>query len=102
MTKKRKELLEVRHPSRPQFVDGHPVASEDDLKQLRKDFQHVSTISLRRSKPTDQSTTGQPTQSTPKESLWSKRPWIPSGDPRLQGGFVIGERRSRPLSKNGT
>ena len=102
MTKKRKELLEVRHPSRPQFVDGHPVLSEDELKQLRKDYQPVSTISLRRSKPTDQSTTGQPTQSTPKESLWSKRRMIPSGDPIFKSGFVIGERRSRPLWKKDT
>ena len=50
MTKKRKELLEVRHPSRPQFVDGHPVLSEDELKQLRKDYQPVSTVLFRRRK----------------------------------------------------
>ena len=58
-------------------------------------------MTKKRKKTTDQSTTGQPTQSTPKESLWSKGPWIPSGDPIFKSGFVIGERRSRPLSKKG-
>jgi len=29
-------------------------------------------------------------------------PGIPSGDPIFKSGFVIGERRSRPLSKKDT
>ena len=56
-------------------------------------------MTKKRKKTTDQPTTGQP---TPKESLWSKGPWIPSGDPIFKSGFVIGERRLRPLSKKGT
>jgi hypothetical protein len=53
-------------------------------------------MTKKRKKTTDQNTTGQP---TPKESLWSKWPSIPKDDPIFKSGFVIGERRSRPLSK---
>jgi hypothetical protein len=59
-------------------------------------------MTKKRKKTTDQNTAGKPTQSTPKESPWSKWRMIPSGDPRFEIGFVIGERRLRPLSKKGT
>ena len=56
-------------------------------------------MTKKRKKTTDQNTTGQP---TPKESLWSKWPSIPKDDPIFKSGFVIGERRSIPLSRKGT
>ena len=72
-----------------------PVKASALLRKLKEGF----VMTKKRKKTTDQNTAGKP---TPKESLWSKRRMIPSGDPRLQGGFVIGERRLRPLSKKGT
>lgn len=75
-------------PDDPIFTGSLTISSGG----LRKESKKLTKTSV-------EDTAGQP---TPKESLWSKGPWIPSGDPRLQGGFVIGERRSRPLSKNGT
>ena len=59
-------------------------------------------MTKKRKKTTDQNTAGKPTQSTPKESLWSKWPSIPKDDPIFKSGFVIGERRSIPLSRKGT